>query len=100
MVAIIANPQLLELLIGLATNGITSILSAFHKTGAAAAVNAADQVAMAVLQQTATIKGLTIDWSNPTAVQQYIASLPAFVPIPEPAPTSAPAAPAPTAPKA
>jgi hypothetical protein len=80
-----ASASILELIIQLATQGIGAILAAFNKNGAAAAVAAADQVALAVLQQTATIKGLTIDWTNPAAVQAYIATLPTFVPIPAPA---------------
>ena len=78
--------MLTELLIGLVTQGISSILQAFHKKGAAAAVDAADQVALSVLRKTAEIKGLTIDWSDPSAVASYVSTLPVFVPIPEPSP--------------
>ena len=76
--------MLVELLIGLATSGIQAILNAFHKGGAAAAVGASDTLALAILQQTATIKGLTIDWTDPTAVLAYIQTLPTFVPIAAP----------------
>jgi hypothetical protein len=76
-----------ELLIGLATQGISAILAAFHKNGAAAAVQSADTLAMALLQKTAEIKGLTIDWTDPTAVLAYVQTLPAFVPIADPAAT-------------
>jgi threonine/homoserine/homoserine lactone efflux protein len=81
-----------ELLIELATQGISAILTAFHKKGAAAAVDAANQVAVTILQQTATINGLTIDWSDPAAVLAYIQTLPTFVPIPDPVVGSIPTA--------
>jgi threonine/homoserine/homoserine lactone efflux protein len=73
-------------LIPLLTSGIESLLNAFHQGGAAEAVQAGEQVALAILQEAATIKGVSVNWSNPAAVQAYIATLPAFVPIPEPVP--------------
>lgn len=75
------DPATVSLLLGFATQGIAAILNAFHKTNAAAAVDAADQVAIAVLQQTATIKGLVIDWADPAAVSAYVQTLPTFVPL-------------------
>jgi hypothetical protein len=66
-----------------------------------------DTVTTAILQKNAEIKGLTIDWTDPTAVLTYLQTLPTFVPIPDPnaAPAAAPApaptpAPAPAAPAA
>lgn len=76
-----------ELLINLATTGIEDILAAFHKNGAAGAVQAANAVAVALMQKTAEIQGLTIDWTDPQAVLAYIQTLPDFVPIPEPGAT-------------
>jgi hypothetical protein len=73
-----------ELLIGLAGSGISAILNAFHKGGAAAAVQSADTLAIALIQKTAEIKGLTIDWTDPIQVAAYVAGLQPFVPIPEP----------------
>jgi threonine/homoserine/homoserine lactone efflux protein len=87
---------ILAILLPLLTSGIQTILDEFGKTGDAAAVGAAEQIALAILQQTATIKGLTIDWTNPQQVLEYIQSLATFVPIPDPA-TAAPVAPAPAA---
>ncbi len=43
-----------------------------------------DQATMAVLAENAKIKGLAIDWEDPAAVQDFIATLPTFTPIPEP----------------
>lgn len=79
-----------ELLIDLATQGIAAIFKAFHKDGAAGAVQAADALAMAILQKNAEIKGLTIDWTDPQAVLAYIQTLQDFVPIPEPGPAQPP----------
>lgn len=61
-----------------------SIGALFGKTGQTVAndVQVADLVALAVLQQNAAIKGLTIDWSNSEQVQAYVQSLPGFTPIP------------------
>jgi threonine/homoserine/homoserine lactone efflux protein len=53
-------------------------------------VQAIDRVTMAVLQKNAEVKGLTINWNDPTAVQAYVATLPTFVPIPAPAAGKAP----------
>jgi threonine/homoserine/homoserine lactone efflux protein len=79
-------------LIPLLTDGIEAILDAFHKNGAASAVAAADQVALAVLQESATLKGLTIDWTDPNAVLAYVQTLAPFVPIADPAAPATPAA--------
>lgn len=51
-----------------------------------------DAVTLAVLQAAAAAKGQAIDWTNPTAVADYVSSLPVFAPIPAPSP--APAGPA------
>ena len=84
----------ITVLIPLLTDGIDALLNAFKKSGDAAAVDAAGQLAMTILQQTATIKGLTIDWTDPAAVAAYIQTLPDFVPIPDPAATPPSAPPA------
>lgn len=79
----------LLLLLPLLTDGIQTLLNAFNKSGDAAVVGAGEQLAVSILQQTATIKGLTIDWTDPKAVLAYVQTLPAFVPIPDPAAPSA-----------
>jgi hypothetical protein len=74
--------------------GIASLLSTQkNKSLATAGVDAelADEIAMAVLQATAQVKGATVDWTNPAAVSDYIKTLPAFTPIPDPPPAAAPA---------
>lgn len=81
----------IELLVSLLTQGISAILAAFKKGGDASAVAAANQVAQSVLQTTAAVQGLTIDWTNPQAVAAYIVTLPTFTPIPAPAAPAAPA---------
>jgi hypothetical protein len=48
-------------------------------------IAAIDQATLAVLQQNAAIKGLTIDWSDSAAVAAFVNTLPTFTPIPEPA---------------
>jgi len=45
-------------------------------------IDLVDQATLAVLQENAKVKGLTIDWADPDAVQAFIATLPAFTPIP------------------
>lgn len=48
-------------------------------------VQAADAAVLVVLQENARIKGATIDWSDPAAVQAFVVdTLPKFTPIPEP----------------
>jgi hypothetical protein len=49
-------------------------------------IDLVDQATLAVLKANADIKGLTIDWSDPAAVQTFVGGLPEFTPIPEPAP--------------
>lgn len=49
-------------------------------------IDLVDQATLAVLQENAKVKGLTIDWNDPAAVQTFIATLPTFTPIPAPAP--------------
>lgn len=77
---------LIQVLVG----GAAQLLeSQKNKTAQEIGVDAqlADQVALAVLQKTAEVKGVQIDWTNPTAVAAYVQTLPAFVPIPDsPAP--------------
>lgn len=48
-------------------------------------IDLVDQATLAVLQENAKIKGQTIDWSDPDQVQTFVATLPAFTPIPDPA---------------
>jgi|HubBroStandDraft_6_1064221.scaffolds.fasta_scaffold41034_6 threonine/homoserine/homoserine lactone efflux protein len=44
-------------------------------------IDLVDQATLAVLQENAKVKGLTIDWSDPAAVASFIATLPTFTPI-------------------
>lgn len=79
------SQALIELLQVLLSNA-ASIGALFGKTGQTVAtdVEVADQVVIAVLQKNAEIKGLTIDWSDPTQVQAYVQTLPVFTPISDP----------------
>jgi threonine/homoserine/homoserine lactone efflux protein len=64
-------------------------LKQLHSKPAQAAGNVidlVDQATLAVLQENAKVKGLAIDWADPAAVQAFIATLPAFIPIAAPAP--------------
>jgi hypothetical protein len=54
-------------------------------------IDIVDQATLAVLQENAKVKGLTIDWTDPAAVQGFLATLPVFTPIPAPAAAPAPA---------
>lgn len=54
-------------------------------------IDLVDAATLAVLQENAKVKGLTIDWTDPAAVSQFVATLPAYVPIPDPAAAPAPA---------
>jgi len=78
--------------------GIAQILAAQkNKTAAAVGADLAliDTVTTAILQKNAEIKGLVIDWTDPAAVAEYLKTLPAFVPIPDPGAPAPLAAPAP-----
>lgn len=58
-----------------------------------------DQATMAVLQENARVKNLTLDWNDPDAVQAFVATLPQFVPLTDPsAALQAPAADSPKKP--
>jgi len=86
----------LLLLITTLIGGASSLLEAQKNKSLASAgvdLELADQIATAVLQATAQVKGATIDWTDPTAVAKYVQSLPAFAPIPDPAPAPAPGGP-------
>jgi hypothetical protein len=76
----------MELQFILALLGIgASYLEGLKNKGAQEAGNVIDLVdraTLAVLQENAKIKGLTIDWNDPTAVHGFISTLPVFVPIP------------------
>jgi hypothetical protein len=76
------------LLITALAGGISQILSAEKNKSLQTAgvdLQLADDIALAVLQATAQVKGATIDWTDPAAVADYIKALPAFVPLPDPA---------------
>jgi hypothetical protein len=47
-------------------------------------VGIASQLAIAILQETAAVQGVAIDWTDPVAVGNYVSTLPTFTPIPEP----------------
>jgi hypothetical protein len=67
---------------------VANYLQQLHNKTAAGIGNdiaIADAVTLAVLQQNAQIKGLTIDWSDPAAVQNFLATLPSPTLIPDPA---------------
>jgi hypothetical protein len=86
-------PPALMLILALA-DGISKILQGESNKSLATAgvdIQLADEIAVAVLQATANVKGATIDWTDPAAVATYVQALPAFNPIPDPAPAPAPA---------
>ena len=81
------------LLITTLIGGISSILQSEKNKSLATAgvdIEIADEIAVAVLQATARVKGATIDWTDPAVVAEYVKALPAFTPIPDPAPAPAP----------
>jgi hypothetical protein len=83
----------LLLLITTLAGGISSLLEAEKNKSLATVgvdIQLADEIAVAVLQATAQVKGATIDWTDPAAVADYVKALPAFTPIPEPAPAPEP----------
>jgi hypothetical protein len=47
-------------------------------------IDLVDQATLAVLQENAKVKGLTIDWNDPAAIAEFVATLPTFVPITDP----------------
>jgi hypothetical protein len=77
--------QFILALLGIAANYLQQLK---NKPAAAVGnvIDMVDQATLAVLQENAKVKGLTIDWNDPVAVQSFIATLPAFTPIPSPAP--------------
>lgn len=90
--------QELEFILALLSIGANYLESLKNKTAEQAGnvIDLVDQATLAVLQENAKIKGLTIDWSDAAAVQSFIGTLPAFVPIPSSsAPASTGDAPAP-----
>lgn len=85
-------PPALMLIMALA-GGISQILQAEKNKSLETAgvdIQLADDIAVAVLQATAQVKGATIDWTDPDAVAAYVKALPAFTPIPDPAPGTGP----------
>lgn len=84
------------LLIQALVSGAAQLLeSQKNKTAQEIGVDAqlADQIALAVLQKTAEVKGAAVDWNDPTAIALYVQSLPVYVPIGDTGSTSpAPAA--------
>jgi len=74
------------LLITALAGAISQILQAQKNKSLATAgvdIQLADEIAVAVLQATAQVKGATIDWTDPAAVAEYVKALPAFLPIPD-----------------
>lgn len=83
----------LLLLITTLIGGASSLLSAEKNKSLATAgvdIGLADEIAVAVLQATANVKGAAIDWTDPAAVAGYVQALPGFTPIPDPAAPPAP----------
>jgi hypothetical protein len=81
-------PPALLLILAL-TDGISKILQGEKNKSLATAgvdIQLADEIAVAVLQATANVKGATIDWTDAAAVADYVKALPGFTPIPEPGP--------------
>lgn len=78
---------LLQALLG----GASSLLEAQSNKSLQSAgvdIQLADEIAVSVLQATAQVKGATIDWTDPTAVADYVKALPGFTPIPDTPPTA------------
>lgn len=62
-------------------------LQAAHNSTANAVgvgIDLVDAATLEVLKENARIKGATVDWSDPAAVKDFLATLPVFTPIPEP----------------
>jgi hypothetical protein len=81
------------LLITALASGISSILQAEKNKSLQTAgvdIQLADEIAVAVLQATAQVKGATIDWTDPAAVAAYVQALPPFTPIPDTPPAPGP----------
>lgn len=77
------NFQFILALLAIAAEYLKNVSNkAVAKVGAD--IEAIDAATMAVLALNARIKGLSIDWKDPAAVQEFVASLPEFVPIPAP----------------
>lgn len=74
--------QFILALIGIAGNYLQQLHSKGAQT-AGEAISLVDQATLAVLQENAKIKGVTVDWADPTAVQNFVATLPTFTPIPD-----------------
>ena len=73
--------------------GASTVLEAQKNTTAAAVgtdLGTIDAVTLAILQANAQVRGATIDWTNPSQVAAYVATLPVFTPIPAPAAAPAP----------
>jgi hypothetical protein len=74
--------QFVLALIGIAGNYLQQLHSKTAQS-IGGAIELADQATLAVLQENAKIKGVTVDWADPAAAQQFVATLPAFTPIPD-----------------
>jgi len=69
-------------LVGIAANYLQQVHNKSVQT-AGEAIALADQATLAVLQENAKIKGVTVDWADPSAVMDFVATLPTFTPIPD-----------------
>ena len=80
----------LQFILGLVSIAANYLEGLKNKKAAAAGtvIDLVDQATLAVLQENAKIKGLTIEWNDPAAVASFVATLPTFTPIPSPAPIS------------
>lgn len=77
--------QFILALLGIGANYLEGLK---NKKAAAAGnvIDLVDQATLAVLAENAKVKGLTINWNDPAAVAEFVATLPTFTPIPSPAP--------------
>jgi hypothetical protein len=72
--------QFILALLGIGANYLEGLKNKSAQT-AGNVIDLVDQATLAVLKENAAVKGLTIDWNDPAAVQGFISTLPAFTPI-------------------
>jgi hypothetical protein len=72
--------QFILALLGIGANYLESLKNK-NAAEAGNVIDLVDQATLAVLQENAKVKGLTIDWNDPAAVASFVATLPTFTPI-------------------
>jgi hypothetical protein len=87
--------QFILALLGIAAGYVKQVTANKDANAAANEFLAIDQATMAVLQENARIKGVAVDWEDPSAVAAFVQTLPTFVPLPEPIPHPTPIGPEP-----